>query len=505
MTSQPNDGLPSRVRQAAGRHPDRQAAVLGERRLTYRELAAAVRTCAASLDRSGVRRGDRVAHLGAPDVDFLITFLAAGEIGAVWLGLNPRYTDREVAYVLSDASPRLVIDAVASDEDRRGLRGALRGGSPVEVVQVAELSASPDESFEPRLEHHEAAALVYTSGSTGRPKGALVRHASLVHAGEAYASQYPVARAPYLRSLCNLPINHVGCLCDVVATTICAAGTIVFMRDFEPDKIGPLIASEELTHVGQVPTMWRYILEAVSFDTGELPSLEWAIWSGAPMPRGLADRLVRPGLRLSNCYGMTETTGSVCFTDPDGGLDHLTGTIGRPIDSDNLRLRMDGTDVVGTQITGEVQVRGPWVMAGYYGDAERTAAAMDGEWFRTGDLAERTEDGSLRLVGRLKEMFKSGGYNVYPREIEEVIEAHPSVSAAAVIAAPDEVYGEVGFAFVIREGAVSADELDAWCRERVANYKVPKRFAVEDSLPLLPIGKIDKEALRRRLSSEAAA
>ena len=478
--------------------------MLGSERLSYAALAEAVDGFASGLRDHGVEPGDRVAHLGAPDLAFLISFLAAGEVGAVWLGLNPRYTERELAYVLDDARPRLVLDASKSCDASKALRAVTEKGGWT-VIDYPEMTAAGNGPGTALKHDIGAAALVYTSGSTGRPKGALIRHEGLVHAGEVYAAQYPVERAPFVRALCNLPINHVGCLCDVVATAICAEGTIVFMRDFDPEGIVRTVQAEALTHVGQVPTMWRYILEAEGFEAAARTALEWAIWSGAPMPLALAERLKAPGIKLSNCYGMTETTGSVCFTDPAAPTSRITGSIGHPVEPGNLRLAMDGEPIIAPGAAGEVQVRGPWLMEGYFGDPERTDAAMDGEWFRTGDLAEREADGSLRLVGRLKEMFKSGGYNVYPREIEEVIEDHPKVAAAAVLGTPDDVYGEVGTAFVIREGEVTSADLDAWCRERMANYKVPKRIVVEAELPLLPIGKIDKSALRDRLATGVAA
>jgi acyl-CoA synthetase (AMP-forming)/AMP-acid ligase II len=499
------------VRETAAEDASLVAAIEGEQQLTYGELVERVDDLAAVLRSFGIRDGDRIAHFGLPDIAYLISLLAADTVGAIWVGLNSKYSERELKHVINDSEPVLVVGAFATGEPTSALNAALVDvplNGKVALTGACDgwkaLSACDRKSGPGMSANRQpVAALVYTSGTTGAPKGALLRHDSLVHAGHIYNSQYPPQRAKRTRALCNLPINHVGCLCDITATTICAGGGIVFMPRFEPDRIAEEIDRNGITVVGQVPTMWRYILEATSFVAADLSSLEWAIWSGAPMPVDLARILRERGFQISNCYGMTETTGSITFTDPDDPVESITGTVGRPVEPENVRLWMNGSpkNVVGEP--GEVQVRGPLLFAGYFKNDDATHQAFsDGEWFGTGDLAEWTEDGALRLVGRLKEMFKSGGYNVYPREIEEVLEAHPNVSAAAVVAYPHPVFEEVGCGFVIRAGDIEEAELAAWCKERLANYKVPKRFIVEDELPLLPIGKIDKSALKARLAAK---
>ncbi|MCA1713367.1 MAG: AMP-binding protein, partial [Actinobacteria bacterium] len=215
-----------------------------------------------------------------------------------------------------------------------------------------------------------------------------------------------------------------------------------------------------------------------------------AVWGGGAISEGLYGALRKKGLRPIGCYGSTETVGNVCFTEPsDDERALIAGNIGRPDPAYDVRLDAD---------TGELLVRSPHPFLGYLGQPEATREVLVDGWLRTGDVAEERADGSFVLVGRRHEMYKSGGYNVYPREVELALEQHPLVQAAAVLAVPDELYGEVGHAFVIAPGADSADIL-ADARRRLAAFKLPKRITVVDALPLLPVGKVDKATLRLQL------
>lgn len=224
------------------------------------------------------------------------------------------------------------------------------------------------------------------------------------------------------------------------------------------------------------------------------------------MPRPWLEAHYGRGAELSTCYGQTECTGSITFTDPDADIDTLACTVGRAADPDRLRIVADDGSVVGPQEPGEIQIRGPLVMQGYLGKPDATGETIltDG-WLCTGDLGVLDVSGNVSLVGRLREMYKSGGYNVYPREIEAVLEAMPGVHAAAVIAMPDEKWQEVGWAYLIADEAVSEDLVLAHARAKLANYKLPKRIFIRRDLPLLPIGKIDKHALKAQAEQASHA
>jgi fatty-acyl-CoA synthase len=274
------------------------------------------------------------------------------------------------------------------------------------------------------------------------------------------------------------------------------------MESFDPVGSLDAIERERLNVWGGVPTMLQLCVETPGFDRRDLSSLEYVLWGGAAAPRPLLERLARLGVKLATSYGMTESTGSVTYTDLDADLDTLAETVGRPHPGYQVRLaREDGRPCAPGE-EGEIRVRGDFVMLGYFNRPEATAETLDAEgWLHTGDVAVARADGNWRLVGRKSEMFKSGGYNVYPREIEIALESHPGVAMAAVVGVPDPLYQEVGHAFVLPRGDTepSEAELRAFLRERLANYKVPKRLFVRRELPMLPIGKID----RVRLAEEA--
>jgi acyl-CoA synthetase (AMP-forming)/AMP-acid ligase II len=248
--------------------------------------------------------------------------------------------------------------------------------------------------------------------------------------------------------------------------------------------------------------MFHFAATQTTFATTNFATLETIVWAGAPMPRDLVTKLAQTGAQLATSFGMTELGTYVTYSDVDASHDALAASIGKPEPRFELRIaRSDGTPViVGEQ--GEIQARGDWLFQGYFNAPERTREAFtDDGWFRTGDVAVIRPDGNWQIAGRMKEMYKSGGFNIYPREIEIVLEAHPKIAMAAVLGVTDPVYHEVGHAFLQPEpgAVVTPEEADEWCRERLANYKVPKRFTVMSELPRLANGKLDKMSLRREL------
>jgi acyl-CoA synthetase (AMP-forming)/AMP-acid ligase II len=505
----------------AQRFPKREALVLNRSRITYALLSALVDRCAAALVGKGVMPGDRVAMLSTPRPEFLIVFLATARIGAVWLGLNPKYTLGELKYVVGDAQPVLLI-APAAIEGRPfrdqaqelarefpSIRETIILDLTDEFVERAlqPLMAPAAESMQARIDGvktPDAAVLVYTSGTTGQPKGALLPHRGLVHCSRI---QRDYLRAEPLRVLNNLPVNHVGCVGDICSYTLVSGGAIVFAERFDPASIGPLLLREKVTMWGQVPTMFQLTLDHPDFHPSMAAHVQEIAWSGAMCPEDLARRLQAICPTLRSFYGMTETVGSVVYSDPDASLDDLVRTIGKPDPRYDVRIAGPDGQPVRRGDAGEIQVRGDFLMKGYLNkpDATRQAFTPDG-WLRTGDAAVEEDDGQYRLIGRLREMFKSGGYNVYPREIEIALEAHPAVATVAVIATPDRLYGEVGTAFYVTKPGHACDEtaLRSFCRERLANYKVPKYFRALERAPMLPIGKIDRAELKREASRLAS-
>ncbi|WP_408591792.1 class I adenylate-forming enzyme family protein [Novosphingobium sp.] len=505
--------------------PDAEAAVDGDVRLTYAELAARVDEIARALIASGIAPGDRVATMVPPSLDFWLTYLASVSVGAVWMGLNPRYQLPEYKYLLDDAAPRLVF-CTAQYEDRAYLRELLAIGEQVETfvaLGAAEGRALEFQAFLARgavcddatlaarraaVEAEDIAVIVYTSGTTGKPKGAMLSHRAIVAA-----------------CLCNLcwmadglestievaPINHVGALNNVCMNVFAFGGRIVFHHRVDLVAIAEITRREKLSFMVGSPTSFAMLAGQGGAGSGagseRLGSYRLIVFGGGATAEALLQPIYDLGVPMFNVYGQTETCGIVTATDAGASPKIMAESIGRPLPGAEMRIAdADGTPVpLGEK--GEIQVRGPYCMSGYFGRPEATAEAFTADGFlRTGDLGVARPDGNFAFVGRLKEMFKSGGYNIYPAEIELALCEHPEIGMAAVLPVQHPVFQEVGHAFIEAEpGRVGEPELREFLRNRIANYKIPKTFSFEAALPKLPNMKIDKQALKRRLEAGEAA
>ena len=498
------------ARHWAEQTPENPAAVLGSQSLSWAALDERIDRVAAALIGAGVCRGDRVAVRTAPNPDMLAVYLGAARIGAVFVGLNPKSTAHELSHQLRDGAPAMVLDLVGADLAdvttaalaRSELRPRRVGGRDwLSVGGDPPASRHQLAAMEAAVQPEDPCAIVYTSGTTGQPKGALLPHSGLTYCSAVQADRW-YQRHP-LRVLCNLPASHIGCLGDLCAATIVAGGALIFQERFDAAGVLRLIDQHGVTHWGAVPAMFALSVATAEWRPASLESLQMIFWSGGSMPVPLGRELAARCPRVANAYGMTETVGSVTYTDDGEDVETVCTTIGRPDPHYDVRVsRPEGRACTVGEV-GEIRVRGKSMMAGYLNQPDATADAIDADgWLRTGDLATVRADGNLILVGRTRDVFKSGGYNVYPREIETVLEQHPEVSLAAVVASAHPVFGEVGHAFVqTLAAAVSAEELRAFAAERLANYKVPKRFTIMEALPQMSIGKVDKVALRRMSAS----
>jgi len=499
-------------------HPDQPAAILGEHILDYGQLAQQIDDCCRAMLAHGIDKGDRLAILSTPRPEYLVLLLAGLRIGAIVVGLNPVHQLDEYRQVIADCAPKLLfafgrprgldklkallalrqefacidvmVDLAPAEEHSFGMPYAvfLQGGAamPPQTYAAAIGNVSPD----------DVALIVHTSGSTGRPKGAMITHGNLARGADIQLGLFP---ASPLRVLCNLPITHTACSSDVVAYAIAGGGTLIFQEQFDPRGVLALIETHRVTFLLQVTAMYHSILKAHAGTVHDTSSLRFVFFLGAPLPRDMIAQLMRLGGTVVTGWGLTEATTSVTFTDAGDDPDILAHSVGRPAAPHSLRIVDEEDRPVPPGEIGEVLVRGPCVMAGYYRQPDATAAAVtvDG-WLRSGDLGRLDEAGRLILAGRIKEMFKSGGYNVYPREVEIVLESHPSVALAVVVVVPDPVYYEVGCAYLVcKPGCrVEEGEIVDHCRAHLANYKVPKYIRFRDELPMLSIGKIDKVTLR---------
>lgn len=504
----------------AERIPDTESLVLGQIRYTYADLKSRVDRCALALLDAGVKKGDRVATLNTPHPDFFVTFLAAASIGAIWTGLNPKYRLEEYRYVVGNAEPKFLFSrSLIGDRDLNDDLSTLieefdclqqlviLGGDPPVAGSVGFEDFTADtindeararlDAARGQVRGDDPVMIVYTSGTTGRPKGAIIPHHGLVrvaHVQREYWDPSPI------RSLNFLPINHIGCVGDIACYTFVDGGTIVFMEQFDPAGCLELIEQEKITFWGAVPTAFQMCLALPDFAQYHLSSVQLIIWGGAAAPVDLIRKLAVICPRLSTSFGQTESVGSLTFVRPCNDIELLSVSVGQPVPEYEFRIADETGEPVEQGETGEIQARGDFIMQGYWRNPQATAEAFQDGWLKTGDLARQDKNGHVQLVGRLKEMFISGGYNVFPLEVEQILESHPAVAMVAVVSTPDELFSEVGHAWILREPgvAVTADELKTFCKKRLANYKVPKKIHIQDDLPTLPIGKLDRRALRQR-------
>jgi acyl-CoA synthetase (AMP-forming)/AMP-acid ligase II len=507
--------LAAHLQQWAERTPDREAAVDGQTRLSYRQLTEAVEQCARALIATGVRTGDCVAMLTTPRLEFLLTLLALHRIGGVWLGLNPRQRLGELQHIVSDAAPKLLI-GIESFEGRDFLAdlGELAQSSDLLRAPVIIRGEEPTLDFLAALggrEVHDdelfqaAAALapaspsciVYTSGSTGEPKGAVLCHYGQLRAYRQWLSYLGTQR---YRMVCDLPVDHVGGIAPIFLSLM-SGGAVVFQRRFDPRALLECIQRERITVWSGELTQW--IKCAPLLDRYELSSLQAIGYGGGPPPRDLLERYTKVAPRIFSGYGMTETSDAIMFTDPGTPVDVLCDhNVGRPLEGVLTRLVSATGEWVGREGTGELEVRSSSVFLEYFSQPEATDAAFSADgWLRTGDIMRERPDGTFDFLGRADHTFKSGGYNIYPREIECVLEAHPAIGSAAVVGVPDAVFQAVGYAFVepaADQGAPRIDELRAHCMACLANYKVPKTIELLEALPKLRNEKVDRLLLQER-------
>lgn len=504
------------VRSAANAFPDREALVAdGGDRLTYSEYAKQVDAVAKSLIALGVQPGDRVAMLDTPSPRFMVMFAAASGIGAIWMGLNPRYQLGELSYVVGDAQPVLIFaKSRVGSRDYSDVLVSLSqlNGRNVPVIELSDQKEGKFESYDAfiaagatvtadelanrRLKAggRQPCLLVYTSGSTGKPKGALLHHEGIIAFSLEQARLWQVN--PH-RCLNYFPINHVGCTVDISVPAIVQGGTIVFMEQFDAKRSIEVACEERITWLGSIPSVFGLQMACPEWETSDLSAVQLCIWEGAAISEDMLDKLLARFPLLATNYGMTETTSAMAATPPCRDRDMLLNSVGRPFPGVELRiLDEDEQDVEAGEI-GEIVARSIYNFTGYLNLPEVTSSSYTSEnFFKTGDLGIFRADGTLKIAGRKKEMFKSGGYNVYPREVEIALENHPSVESAVVVSAPDAIWQEVGVAFVIVNSVIDPNEIITWCRDIIANYKIPKRILIVDEFPLLPIGKVDRNKLR---------
>ena len=480
------------LEQATADHPDHEAVRLDDLVLTYAQLRDAAGRMSTLLAAHGVEPGDRVGIM-LPNVPaFPIAFYGALAAGAVVVPMNPLLKSREVGYYLSDSGAKVVLawDAALAE----AAKGAADAGAEAIGIEAPDMTGLLDGHAATRERPHQTdeddAVILYTSGTTGRPKGAELTHAGLVRNAQLTARTLLKNNPDDVMMGC-LPLFHVfGLTCGLNAT-VAAAGTLTLLPRFDPAKALEIIQRDAVTIFEGVPTMYAAILHLPGADPAQAATLRVCVSGGASLPveilRGFEEKF---GCIILEGYGLSETSPVASFNHPDRV--RKPGSIGTPIEGVQMRLIDDEGNTVPDSEIGEIAIRGHNVMKGYWGKPEATAEAIRDGWFRTGDMARVDEDGYYYIVDRKKDLIIRGGYNVYPREIEEVLHEHPAVAEVAVIGLPHPELGEeVGAAVTLKsDAAATPAELIAFAKERVAAYKYPRRLWLVDELPKGPTGKI---------------
>jgi len=469
--------------------PERVAIDCAGVTVTYDELGSRSERMAGALAERRVAHGDRVATLTANSPDHAALLFACARLGVALQPLNWRLAPAEIRYQLDDAEPAVLV--VAPDHDQL----AEQSGGRARRVSFEELDS---DTVVPEVDVRDDDPLLisYTSGTTGKPKGAVLTHANCFWTNLSFDRTSGITDDDIVLQV--LPQFHSGGWNVQPLLAWWKGATVVLEPSFDPGNSLRLIQERRVTTMMGVPATYLFMAEQSEFATADLSSLRLAVVGGAPMPENLLRTWQERGVAIVQGYGLTEAAPNVLCLAPEDAARKL-GYAGKPYPHVDVALRDVESGIhLGGPATGELLVRGPNVFAGYWRNPEATKEAFVDGWLRTGDLAERDREGYYRIVGRLKELVISGGENVYPVEIEDVLHAHRAVAEAAVIGVPDERWGEACLAFVVLKegGTADAEELLEWCRARLARFKVPKEVRFVDALPRSAMNKVLKDELQ---------
>jgi acyl-CoA synthetase (AMP-forming)/AMP-acid ligase II len=475
--------IPGVVLTAADRFGDAEAVVDGPLRLSFTELAGRVRVAAGAFASAGIGWGDRVAIWAPNSAEWIIAAFGLLTAGGTVVTVNTRFRESEAGDIITRSGAK----AVLVQKDFLGLDAMAEGGAAPPGVPVIDLTSdflASGSPLERDVSGDDVSDIIFTSGTTGRAKGVMMTHAQNLRWTRAWCDNVGLRTGD--RYLVVNPFFHMfgfkaGCI-----TSLIRGATILPVPVFDVAKVLELVEREKVTVLPGPPTLYHSLLAARG--QRDLSSLRVAVTGSADIPVELIRRVRRelPFQVIFTGYGLTEA-GTVTLSRPGDSFEDIATTVGAPCDDYEVRIASDG----------EVLVRSPCVMRGYLDDPAATAEAIDAQgWLHTGDLGCLGDGGRLRILGRKKDMFIVGGFNAYPAEIEGFLLEHPAVAQAAVIGVPDERLGQVGTAFVVRAAPVSAEDLIAWSRTRMAGFKVPRTVRFLDSLPLNATGKVMKDQLR---------
>ena len=454
--------------------------------LRFGDLHARSNRLARALARRGVQAGDRVGVYLSNRIEFVDLLLACIKLGLVLVPINILYREREIGHILGDAQPRVVVTTRDAVE-------AFGGTSPLDVIELTrEAAAESGDDVRTRLDGGAPAAIVYTSGTTGRSKGAVLSHDNFLANTVNLVACWRITASD--RYLAVLPLFHVHGLGNGLMTWLASGCRMRLVERFDAERAADWFLTFQPTLFFGVPTVYVRLLELpreLAYVIGSRMRL--FVSGSAPLPPTVFEEFrTRFGHTILERYGMSETL--MNLSNPYAG-ERRAGSVGMPLPGLSARIiRPDGTEAATGEV-GELLVRGPNVFSGYWRQPEATAAAFADGWFRTGDLAERSEDGYYTLRGRRTDLIISGGFNIYPREIEELLLEVPGVREAVVVGVADARRGELPVAYLVTDQPVDESALEERCRRALASFKIPRAFVRVDTLPRTALGKVQKHLL----------
>ncbi|NLV17130.1 MAG: acyl--CoA ligase [Syntrophomonadaceae bacterium] len=520
------------MKRAAERDPKHPAFIYKDQELSYGDFSANAHHFAKYLLKLGVKKGDRIGYVMNGRPEFYTFYMAAGMVGAIIVGMGTRFTAHEMEYVLNNSESDYILTLhnlgeVTSYQERLAkalpncpsVKGIWVVGGPAELPNALawdDIMKGDYSAFDQELKDREAQVgaddgliIVYTSGTTGQPKGALMTHGNVVSQSVVLCDEFgpPTGLTPDDRFLHHVPVNHVSGATELGASPIVAGATQVVIDQFHPVTTLEQMQKHGCTIWAGVPTMFIMEMNLPNFKDYDLSKVRFAMTGGAMAPKEMLEKMMEITPYCSNPMGLTETSGLVAYTDVGASVENLNQTVGKIAPEFQMKLVDKDRKEVPNGTPGEIAYRGPTVIKEYFKMPEATAAAIDSEgWLYSGDVGIVDENGDLRLVGRTKEMYITGGENVYPAEVEEYISRFPGVALVALLPVPHKTMGEIGRAYIVpKPGAtLNGDAIQEYLKEYLAPYKIPREYVFKESLPMTALGKIEKKVIRQEMEKELA-
>ncbi|RDW20197.1 o-succinylbenzoate--CoA ligase [Oceanobacillus arenosus] len=474
--------------------PNRTALTTVEKPYTYQMLSLEVNNMAAFLqDECHLKKGDRVAILSQNRAEYMVAYFAIAQLGLVAVPLNIRLTAIELGFQINDSGAKTILFEVETVELYREVCKYTNFANAYQLEEI-EKPAVKDLIHVPIDAKNDAFIICYTSGTTGRTKGAVLTQENMFW--NAINCQYALDITSTDKVIVLLPLFHIGGIGLFAFPTLLAGGTVILPNKFEPGKAIDIIEEHEVTIVMGVPTIHEAIRRHPSFDTANFQAVRWFYSGGAPCPKELINKYLEQGLPFGQGMGMTETAPTIFMLSRED-YKNKVGSIGKPAMFCDIKIVDQAGNPVKKGEIGELLIKGPNVMKEYWGLPDKTKEAIRDGWFHSGDLMREDEDGFIYVAGRKKDMIISGGENIYPLEVEQVLSELLEINEVAVIGIADEQWGEIPVAYLsFNNGSTKSErEIKTYCQKRLAKYKIPKNVVILDELPKNATGKIDKSRI----------